>query len=692
MKLRNILLLWLLFSGVLVIAYWPALWGEVLWNDDAHITTAADRGADGLKRLWTEPRDDQNYTPLTETAFWVQHKLWGDKTLGYHVVNVVLHAFVAVMVGVVLSQMMVPGAWLAACVFALHPVCVESVAWISELNNVLSGSFYMLALACYLRFSPAVPPAQAITKKIPAAGSAPDGAPAEESGGSIFFYFMAFAFFVAAMLCNVVTATLPAAILLFVWWRHGRLGLGRDVLPAVPMLLVGLCLAAAVVVVERNHATPSAGGTLYLTIVQRFMAAAQALWFYAWTLVWPANLSFVYPRWAPDAHHWRHWIPLAAAVLLLAGLVLLRKRFGRGPLTAVLFFGGTLLPVLGFVTVFPDRYSFVSDQSLYIGGLGIICLFAGGLGSLLRRVQGCLVMIGYAAAVGVIIVLGVLTFWQSATYTDAETLWRATANSNGQAMAAYLNLGFIYQGRANQLAAEGQQEASMEQWRRAEAEFIKARDKDPRNPSPHTHLSLVYSQMGKNYEALNEADAAIKLKETRSQAHLNKVIALSNLGQTIDAIAVCLNALETDPDNYMVYNNLGFLYAQLNRMDEAIVQFRRAIEIAPHYVDGMVNLAVAYSMLQQFDEAAKLFRQAASLRPNDALIYVRLGTVLNEHGKRGEAIVAWKKAIEVSPGSELAKQAQINIDAVELPTQPPVPATNPAPPTTAPATEPARWR
>ena len=309
-----------------------------------------------MYRIWFELGATQQYYPLLHSAFWVEHNLWGDATLGYHLVNILLHAAAAVMVALVLRRLSVPGAYLAAAVFALHPVHVESVAWITELKNTLSIVFYLGAVLSYLAFDR--------TRKTR-------------------WWLGALGLFVLGLMSKTTAATLPAALLVIFWWQRGRLSWQRDVRPLAPFFVLGLLAGLLTAWVERKL-IGAEGAAFDLTIVERCLLAGRAIWFYLGKLFWPTELIFIYPRWQVSQAVWWQYLFPAAALLLLAGLWALRRRC-RGPLAGLLFFVGTLLPALGFCNVYPFLYSFVADHFQYLASLGPITLAAAGVALLFAR-------------------------------------------------------------------------------------------------------------------------------------------------------------------------------------------------------------------------------------------------------------------------------------------------------------------
>ncbi len=331
-----------------VFAYFPVLRGGFLWDDDAHVTKLALRSLHGLGRIWFELGATQQYYPVLHSAFWIEHRLWGDAVLGYHLTNLAFHATAAWLLVLVLRRLDFPAPWLAALIFALHPVGVESVAWISEQKNTLSAAFYLGAALLYLHF---------------------------DETRRQRWYFLSLGLFVLALLTKRVTASLPAALLVVFWWRRGRLEWRRDVQPLVPWLAIGAASGLFTAWVEQRF-IGAEGADFSFTAVQRVLLAGRVIVFYLSKLIWPVNLMFIYPRWSVEvASAWQYVFPVGSVIFLAALVYYAKKR--RGPLAGFLFFAGTLFPVLGFVNVYPFVFSFVADHFQYLASLGIIVLCCG---------------------------------------------------------------------------------------------------------------------------------------------------------------------------------------------------------------------------------------------------------------------------------------------------------------------------
>ena len=421
---------WLALIAATLLAYLPALRGAFLWNDSDYVTQPQLRSWHGLKLIWFKLGATEQYYPLLHSAFWTEHRLWGDSPLGYHVVNVVLHAISACLLVLILRRLAVPGAWLAAGIFALHPVAVESVAWISEQKNTLSLVFYLLAAMTYL-----------------GRGHDADFAAGRPADGKIRVmtpsqYLLATALFVLALLTKSVTATLPAALLVVIWWRQGSLSWRRDVLPLVPWFALGAASGLFSAWVERRF-VGAVGSAFDLTAGQRFLVAGRVVWFYLTKLVWPTNLNFIYPRWVVStAAAGQYLFPLGA--LVLTGVLVLAR--GRGLLAGWLFFAGSLFPVLGFFNVYAFIFSFVADHFQYLAAFGIIVPVASGLVLGWERLAPRAHGLGLALGVGLLGCLGLLTARQCRMYRDLPTFYETIIARNAACWMAHNNLGNVLRG------------------------------------------------------------------------------------------------------------------------------------------------------------------------------------------------------------------------------------------------------
>jgi len=579
-------------------AYVPAMRGGYVWDDDQYLYENELLTEPGcLRAIWTSTRAPQYY-PLVFTSFWIETRLWGfGFPAGFHAVNVALHSLSAVLVWMILGRVGVPGAWFAGAVFALHPVHVESVAWITERKNVLSGMFYLLALLAYLR---------------------------SEERRHLTWYLASLALFVLALLSKTVTCTLPLVILLIGWLRRRPVRLA-DCVRLAPMFLLGLAFGLLTAWYEK-HRVGAQGTEWDLSFFQQLLLAARAPWFYAGKLLWPAKLTFVYPRWRIDDGSAGQWLWFAATLAVVAGSLLLVRRAGRGPAAAVLFFGVTLGPALGFIDVYPMRYSFVADHFQYLASLGIIALFVGGVARLLRAKA----KVGATIGVAVLAVLAGLTFKQGHAYKDQQTLWRDTIAKNEDAWMAHNNLGVI-------LARRGEHDAAVTHYRRA---LIS----NPDNVELHNNLGVTLAALGLYDEAIAEYLEALRLQPLSREAHNNLGQAYTDLGRLNEALHHLRIAANILPESAKVCSNLGMVLARLERWTEAETELRKAIRIDPKYASSYHNLGVLLSRTERVDEAIDSWKTGLQRSPDSELLLYSLAwtlaTAANPQHRDGPLAVA----------------------------------------------------
>ncbi len=356
---------WYLWAAVLallaLVAFWPAINGTFLWDDDQYVThNHALLDASGLKEIWKIPPGTIQYYPLTFTVFWVEHHIWENNALGYRVVNLLLHAGAAVVLWRILRRLKIPGAWAAAAIWAVHPLQAESVCWISECKNVLSGVLALGSVLFYLEFAGLYDPSS--------------NRRTWNLNADWQTYAISAGLFLLAMLAKTAVVFLPLAILLILWWK-GRLTFAR-ILGTVPMLIIGAALAweTSRLETDPNGAIGASGPEWQLSAAQRLLISGRDFWFYIGKLLVPIHQSFIYPRIVPSTQEAGQWVFLLAAIIFLIVLFGGVGKTGRGLLAAVLCYLLLIFPALGFFNVYPFRYSFVADHFQYLAGIPLIVL------------------------------------------------------------------------------------------------------------------------------------------------------------------------------------------------------------------------------------------------------------------------------------------------------------------------------
>jgi tetratricopeptide (TPR) repeat protein len=521
-------LLALLLLVLTLLAYLPVLHGGFIWDDDDYVTSnLALLTPHGLLDIWLHPRATPQYYPIVFTSFWIEHALWGFNPTGYHTVNVFLHVCAAILLWRVLDQLDLPppASLIAACVFAVHPSNVESVAWITERKNVLSAVFYFASALLFLRGRHA----------------------------------LAVLLFIAALLSKSVTCSLPAALLLVLWWKH-KTPTRRDGIVLALMFALGIGLAINTALLERSQVS-AVGLEWNYSLADRLLIAGRAVWFYFTMILLPTNLSFVYAKWpiAPS-QFWQWTFPLGVVIALVA-LYLQRDRWGRGPLVAALFFTGTLVPALGFFNIYPMRYTFVADHYAYIASVGVITALAVALHRLRRVVPVIMVAI-----------LILLTMMRAAVFRDVERLWTDTLAKNPDSWMVHLNLAKVVDARSFALGHGAEAEshfrravelgpdvpdthmdlgtylANHNRLGDAVVEYDRALALNPNLPQVHYHLGRAYQRAGMRDPAIAEYERALQLRSDYPAAHLWLALALMEAGRSAEAKVHADAVIRLDPD------------------------------------------------------------------------------------------------------------------------------------------------
>jgi protein O-mannosyl-transferase len=615
-------------AGVILITYLPAWNGAPIWDDNAHITSPELRSLEGLSKIWTQPTATHQYYPLVHTIFWIEYRLWGDSPFGYHLINILLLCASALLLLKILRRLEIPGAWLATAIFALHPVQVESVAWISELKNMLSGLFYFASAFVYLRFD------------------------RERKPG---LYIAALLLFVCGLLCKTVIATLPGALLVVLWWKRGRLTLKTDVLPLVPFFIVGAATSLFTAWIERNLVGAS-GAEYQFSLIERVLIAGRVVWFYLGKLVWPLDLIFSYPRWPVSQGVWWQYL-FPVSLLFLLGILAWLSRRWRAPLAGLLFFIGTLFPVLGFFNVYPFRYSLVADHFQYLACLGIIVPVSAGIARLLRRLHPRQRPIGYAFCVVLVVSFSLLSAAQSRMYTDAETVWKTTISRNPTAWMAHNNLGAL-------LLEQGRLDEAIDHFRNA----IEIK---PDEASAHTNLGNALLLKKDLDQAVAEYQKALEFAPRDSGAHYNLANALLALGQTDEAVTEYQEALTINPNNADAHNNLGAVLFQKGEFDEAIAHYQKVLEINPQDVRARGNLAWAFATSPQNSIrkalAVKLAEQANQLSGGASPAVLRvLAAAYAQNGQFSDAVETAGRALQLAMTQDKAALTDSLRSEIEL--------------------------
>ena len=570
---------------LVVVSYLPAmLWGGFVWDDNLCIKVDPVREVSGLQQIWFSPsaiEEEDHYWPLVYTTFWLEHKLWGFDPTGYHIVNVLLHLANTLLLWHLLRRLAVPGAWVVAAVFAVHPLHVESVAWVIERKDVLSGLFYLAAVLAWMRFVEQPNPR---------------------------WYVWSLVLYAAGLLSKSIVVTLPAALLIWHWWKQGRVT-STNLLRLVPFCVVGLVITVGDLSFYRSGASTS----FDYSLTERILIAARALWFYAGKLLWPSELAVIYPRWDIRVYDPLAWGYLVAAVALVVALWHFRRQLGRGPLAGALFFAVTLSPVLGFVDYGYMKYAFVADRFQYLAGIGVMAVVIGAAAYGVRRLSGLRQKGALGVAAVVLVVLGLLTWRQANIWRDDETLNRHIIALNPQARNAHRHLGKALYNQGRYEEALDVARVAVEQ----RPDYFKA----------HVTLGLILTALDRLEEAETHLRRAIALNPKVNSTRLNLSDVLYNQGRYEEALDVARAAVEQHPDSFATHGILGAILTALGRFEEAETHLRRAIALNPQARNAHLNLGEALHNQARNAEAVDAVSRRHRTTPGR-----RTGTFQPRHG------------------------------------------------------------
>src|SRR6266403_1028728 len=563
-------------AAVTIFVYRPAWHGGFLWDDDAYIINNELLTAPhGWQRIWFSLDSPSQYFPLTYSTFRIEHTLWGLNPTGYHCVNLLLHVATALLVWRVLARLNVPGAWLAGAIFALHPVQVESVAWITERKNVLMGFFFLLTLVAWIAF---------VDKR---------------TRRQWIFYSLALIFYVLALSAKATACTLPAALFLILWLQKKPITV-RRLMQIVPFVVLGVGMGLLAVWWERYHPGTNRAVFTFLSPVDRILVASRAVWFYLSKIFWPSNLTFIYPRWNISPADLLDYIWLLAGIATGVAICFLRRYFGRSVEVAAAFFVATLSPVLGFIMLFTFRYTFVADHYQYLACIGPIALFSAGVISLSNKFTQYRAVV-LSAALFAVASLGALTWRQAAMYGDIETLWRTTLARNPECWRAHTNLGLV-------LLQKGHFDDGI-------AHYRAALQTQPDWWDAEYNLGAALLGKGEVDEAIFHCERAVAMQPNDPDAQVSLGDALLQKKRVEEAIVHYQKAMALRPDYFLARYGLARAFVEKGELDTAVQHCRAALFIRPDDADCHTLLAVALDQKGQTAEAIHHYEKAVQISP-----------------------------------------------------------------------------
>lgn len=537
-----------LIVALTMTAYLPVWHAGFIWDDDSHLTeNPCIVGPLGFGDIWTSSR--AVYYPLVLTTFWIFHKIFGLNPLPYHFVNVIIHAASAAVLWRVLRRLNVRGAWLGAALWTLHPVMVQSVAWITELKNTQSCLFYLLTILFFL---------QADKAKTRASGYRGQ-------------FGLALVFFTMAITSKPSTAMLPLVLPLCLWWQKRRLQ-WCDLAALVPFLIISLAASSWTIWEQRFHSGAS-GDEWAQSWLERLAIAGRDIWFYLGKIVWPHPLIFIYPRWKIDTTRLLAFLPIVAATAALSLLWFKRDGRLRPVFFAVVYFVITLFPVLGFFNVFFFRFSFVSDHFQYLASIGPVALAASGIVAAADQFEKATVWLRVISGGALLLIFWGLTWHTVHNYTDIETVFRATIQGNPACWMAHSNLGrtLLRKGKVDEAILHCQRALQIK------PDYAEAR----------SNLGFAFLQKGQVDEAISNYRKALKIKPAYAGTQNNLGSAFLLKGRVDEAIACYQRAIEIEPGYAEAHGNLCLSFLQKGELDKALAQCDIALQMKPALVETL---------------------------------------------------------------------------------------------------------
>ena len=576
----------IILAGVL--PYLPALRGGFVWDDEPLITSnLLLRTSSGLGEIWAGSRT-ADYFPLTNTVFWIEHHLFGNNATGYHALNILLQAANALLLWRILLRLKIPGAFLAGLIFAIHPVHAESVAWISELKNVLSMFFFLISALFFFEIED-----QRFLNRTVA-------------------YSASLVAFLLALLSKTQVVFLPVALLLCAWWRNSpvepkrqgkgnSLRLQRAIVRTVPFFLIAIVFGLITIWFQNRGIGEEE--IILGPFTRRLTNAGMAIWWYAKQVFAPVQLMAVYPQWRFDTPALVEWLPLFA---IIGGLLLLWRRHSRGILLAFAYFIIALLPVIGIVRMSYARSgALVADHLQYFADISLIALFSAGVARLWSNGRHEIRIVTATVILVLLGLMGSYTWARAGIYRDEQTLWQDNFSKNPNTWQGHNRVGQLL--------------FKQEKFAEAAPHFERAVQLKPELADNYNLLGVVYCRLQRFEEGIAQYRKGLQLNEGRPSTaqsvstatmRVNLANALSLTGNSFSDLAQAASergdvtaaqadtkeanarfteaieqyekALAIEPEHPAIHRNLGILLSRLGRNEEAIPHLRKVLQLVPN--------------------------------------------------------------------------------------------------------------
>lgn len=608
-----------------IVSYWPSLRGGFVWDDLILVEkNPLVTGATDLKSVWFSAD-----FCLTTVTTWIEWLVFGKNPLGYRIVNLVLHITSALLLWRVLTHLKISGAWLAALLFTVHPICVTSVAWISELKNTLSLPLFLSSIWAFLEFAAAAQRGDQRMKRL--------------------MYGLSILAFVLGLMAKTSIVMLPVVLLLIAWWQRGAIT-KVDCYRVIPHFAFALIFGLMSVWFQTHQAIRTVT-VQHEDFLGRSFGAAGAIWFYLGKTLLPLDLCMIYPRWETSTVTWKTTLPLMLLGLSATLLWCFRKRGTRPLLFATAVFAVTLFPALGFFDMYFLVFSRVSDHFAYLPIIAILALVAAGISSIK------IPMLKQILAGSVAITLTFLAWQRAGVFVSDAALWQDTVTKNPNAWNAHNNL-------ACNLAERGDLDGAMKH-------FARSLELNPRNVSARRNFGRGLAMQGQFTEAESHFRMALAEKPDDWDTLTTYADVLASQNRLDDAVTQLRAAIQIKPDTATRLRLAAFLSA-LGQFREAINELQLAVQARPDAIEALNNLAwllatSADASLRNGPEAVRLAEKAVALSPKkSARCFGTLGAAYAEAGQFPDAIKAAQQAIELARAAGDYRFAQANDQLQQL--------------------------
>ena len=600
-----------LIVGMVIWIYWPSLHGGWIGDDTWYITTnPLLRDPWRLWKAWFEPGSWVEFYPIEESVQWFQWLLWHYDTFGYHVTNVVLHIVSSLLIWHLLSKFGLRLAWLGALLFAVHPEVVDSVSEIVELKNALSLPPFILAMCLYMDY---------------------------EETHSRRCYLWSLTFFLVAMLCKITMAPFPFVILLYAWWKRGRIT-WNDVKATLPFFVISLALGMTTIWAGHAYSHPvenwdpgdnQLGGPLF-----RLVLSGQTIAFYFSRFFLPVHPMPIYPKWPVDPSRWASFLPLVILGLVLWYLWTKRQTWGRHALLGLGFFLIGLLPFVGFHSISYMYATWILDHMLYIPMIGLIGLVVAACGSIDAMMPVSLRPWTVGVLSLVVAIMAYQSHFYSSQFLNEETCARYNLRfADNEELHNNLGVALLHRGAL----AEALQE------------FQRALRCDPHGAKVHFNIGVVLMKVGRVNESIDAFYQSVADAPDEGGAHAALADDLFDAGRIPEAVAQYREAIRLNFEVSRIAGRLGEGLFLEGKKSEALQIFQYAVELDSHLPLAQYNLAKALCKMGQVEAGIQRYRQAIQLNPYYAEAHNNLGIELFRQGHTDQALEEFHRAVAANP-------------------------------------------